>query len=323
MTPSLPPASLGLNRRALRVLDAMAEDAARLRIEVHRVEGGGRLIDAGVKAAGGLEAGIRLARACLADLGEVTIVPASGAHEGCPGVSVRTDHPVAACMASQYAGWQIAIGKLFAMGSGPMRAAYGGEELYQHIGHRETAEEAAGILESGELPGVEVFELIAAKTGVEPSRITLAAAATRSLAGAVQVVARSVETALHKLHALGFDLSQVVSGAGEAPLPPPARDDLAALGRTNDAVLYGGRVSLWVRAREGAIEQIGPRVPSSASPAHGQPFGRIFEAAGRDFYKIDPGLFSPALVAFHDFESGRTWRYGKVDRSILEASFGC
>ena len=44
-----------------------------------------------------------------------------------PAVQVASDDPVLACMASQYAGWQVSVGKYFAMGSGPMRAAYGKE----------------------------------------------------------------------------------------------------------------------------------------------------------------------------------------------------
>ena len=47
----------------------------------------------------------------------------------CPVVQVSSDNPVLACMASQYAGWQVSVGKFFAMGSGPMRAAWGKEEL--------------------------------------------------------------------------------------------------------------------------------------------------------------------------------------------------
>ena len=63
----------------------------------------------------------------------------------------------------------------------------------------------------------------------------------------MQVVARSVETALHKLHEIGYDLHNVVSGFGAAPLPPVAADDLVGIGRTNDAILYGGEVTLWVK----------------------------------------------------------------------------
>ncbi len=50
-------------------------------------------------------------------------------------------------MASQYAGWQISVGKYFAMGSGPMRAAYGKEEIFDHIPGRERPAAAVGVFE--------------------------------------------------------------------------------------------------------------------------------------------------------------------------------
>jgi methenyltetrahydromethanopterin cyclohydrolase len=312
---------LELNRRAHEIVEEIVRRAGALRVSVEPVEGGGRTIDAGVKASGGVEAGIELASVCLSGLGAVTLVPGDVPHPSCPRIQVATDHPVPACMASQYAGWQISVGKFFAMGSGPMRAAYGGEELFQLIGLGEEADVAVGVLETAALPGLEVFRFLSQKTRVEPSRITLLVASTRSLAGSIQVVSRSVETALHKLHALHFDLSRVQAGVGSAPLPPPAKNDLAAIGRTNDAVLYGGRVTLWVRGDDESISALGPKVPSSSSKDHGVPFGDIFERYQRDFYQIDPALFSPAEVTFQNLDTGKTRTFGRLEPQVLERSF--
>ena len=145
--------------------------------------------------------------------------------------------------------------------------------------------------------------------------------AASSHAGNIQVVARSLETALHKLHELKFDLSQVVTGYGVAPLPPPAADELQAIGRTNDAILYGGRVILWVRGDDEQLDEIGPKVPSRASRDHGLPFAAIFERYGNDFYKIDPMLFSPAEVVFHNLQTGRSHAFGRIDAEVLRRSF--
>src|SRR4029453_5758603 len=113
-----------------------------------------------------------------------------------------------------------------------------------------------------------------------------------SIAGTVQVVARTLETALHKMHAIGYEVRNVVSGIGSAPLPPVAADDLVGIGRTNDAVLYGGEVTLWVRDDDARLTEFGRKLPSSASSDFGEPFAAIFERYGRDFYKIDPLIFS-------------------------------
>jgi methenyltetrahydromethanopterin cyclohydrolase len=310
-----------LNEQAWAVADDLAARAGALRIAVQQTAGGARVIDCGIQAEGGLQAGLGLARVCLAGRAEVSLAPDFLPDVPSPQVQVATDDPVRACMASQYAGWQVAVGKFFAMGSGPMRALHGKEELFHDIPGREQAPVAVGVLETKKIPGEEVIAYLAQQLQLEPQQLTLLVAPASSLAGTVQVVARALETALHKLHALKFDLKQVVSGYGVAPLPPVGADELAAIGHTNDAVLYGGRAVLWVRADDAEILAQGPRVPSSASPDFGAPFATIFERAGRDFYKIDPMLFSPAAVVFHNLKTGKSFRFGKPEPDLLRRSF--
>jgi len=312
---------LNLNQRANELSDALVRDAEALRVEARTAAGGTRIVDCGINTAGGLEAGRRLAEICLAGLASVRFVPST--LENTPGLAVlvATDHPVRACMAAQYAGWQIAGEKFFAMGSGPMRAAAGKESLFAKIGCTERAEQCVGVLETRQFPPDEVCQLLAADCKVAPEKLTLLVAPTASLAGTVQVVARSVETALHKLFELGFDLNRIESGFGTAPLPPVAHNDLAAIGRTNDAILYGGDVTLFVRGDDASLEAIGPRVPSGASSDHGQPFAAIFERYGRDFYKIDPHLFSPARITLSNLDTGRTFSFGHTVPRVIHESF--
>jgi methenyltetrahydromethanopterin cyclohydrolase len=202
-----------------------------------------------------------------------------------------------------------------------MRAAAGREELFDRIGLRERPDVAVGVLESAKLPDEAVIDYLAERTRVDRSNLTLLVARTASQAGGLQVVARSVETALHKLDELGFDLSRVVSGAGNAPLPPVAADDLAAIGRTNDAVLYGSRVVLSVTGDDASLADVVPRLPSSASKDHGEPFSAIFERYDRDFYKIDPTLFSPAEITLNNVDTGRSHHAGRCEPDVLGRSF--
>jgi methenyltetrahydromethanopterin cyclohydrolase len=313
-------ATMTLNTRAAALCQAMITEADELRLAVHRI-GRATVIDLGIEVAGGLEAGRRLAEICMAGLGHVDFAPGDPAIWPGPAVTVRTDAPVAACMASQYAGWEIKVDKYFAMGSGPMRAAAGVEALFERIGHRERPADVVGVLETRKLPTPAVVEHIAGACGIVAERLTLLVAPTASQAGTVQVVARSVETALHKLGELGLDLSRITSAWGTAPLAPVAKNDLAAIGRTNDAILYGAEVTLWVRGEEASLASIGPRVPSSASLDHGLPFAEIFKRSGHDFYKIDPHLFSPAVVTFQNLDSGSLHRFGRVEPAVLLQSF--
>jgi len=306
-----------LNERAARLCDEIAAQAEELGVCRQRLSCGTTVFDFGVDMRGSEAAGLWLARVCLADLAEVEIVPS----EPWPLVMVATDQPVAACLASQYAGWEIKGENFFAMGSGPMRAAAGRERLFDDIGCRERTSECVGVLEAAKLPPEAVCREIAAKCGIDAGRLTLLVAPTSSAAGTLQVVARSVEAALHKLHELGFHLSRIERGSGSAPLPPVAAGDLAAVGVANDAILCGGEVTLWVRGDDRSLEELGPRVPSSASPDYGRPFAEVLAAYDNDFYRIDPLLFSAAAVTFVNLDTGLEHHFGQTNPALLRRSF--
>jgi methenyltetrahydromethanopterin cyclohydrolase len=222
-------------------------------------------------------------------------------------------------MASQYAGWAIKRDKFFAMGSGPARARYAGEELFAKLDYRDEADVAVLLLEGRKLPGVEVAIYIAEKCRVRPERLYLLIAPTASIVGSVQIAARVVETGLHKMVELGFDVRQVIAGYGTCPLAPVAGDDLKAIGRTNDGVLYGGQVYYLVRANDEELEELVPRIPSAASRDYGTPFYELFQRYG-DFYQIDPLLFSPAEVWVNNLNSGRSFHAGGVNVGVLRTS---
>ena len=239
-----------------------------------------------------------------------------------PGVTVWTDRPAIACLASQYAGWAVKPEGYFAMGSGPLRAIARVEtELYEKLGYGEPADgPGVLVLETRVPPTAAVAAWLARKSGVAAERLTLLVAPTASPAGGVQIAARVVETALHKLLHLGFDVRQVLSGFGTAPIPPVAKNDLRAIGRTNDCVLYGGTVHLTLRGDDDALSDVARRLPSSASADYGAPFYELFQRYGGDFYKVDPGLFSPAEVLLTNAASGRTFRAGSRNAEVLRRS---
>ncbi len=319
-----------LNEAAYTLVQPLLDRPGLFGTSCHR-RAGAMVVDCGVDMPGGADAGLVIARAALGGLGDVRLVEEQkekqiafeDAWPGVPwpAVTVRSASPVAACLASQYAGWKVATPGYFAMASGPIRAAIGREELFDHIDHREPAAVAVGILESSSLPPEDVCRKLAADAGVAPDRLVLLVTRTASVAGGLQVVARSLETALHKLHDLAFDLSRIVAGRGVAPVPPVATNDLTAIGRTNDAILYGGIVVLEVRGDDESLSTVGPRCVSAGSAAYGEPFLAVFERAGRDFYALDPALFAPAVVEFVNVDTGRRQRFGALSPDIVRSSF--
>lgn len=316
-----------LGRLAAPLVAALVADAVALRLGMTRVVGGAQVVDAGVRVPGGLEAGRRIAEICMGGLGSVDLAHGGGP-EGAPfRVVVRSADPVLACLAAQYAGWALEHGggedAYFAMASGPGRARAAKEKLFEELGYRDgDAPAAAFVLETDKEPPAGLVERVAAECGLAPDALTFVLTPTSSLAGTVQITARVLEVALHKVHALGFPLDRVRDGLGSAPLPPPAPDFLTAMGRTNDAILFGGEVQLFVTGPEDEARELADKLPSASSRDYGRPFKEVFEAAGGDFYAVDPMLFSPARVLVTALDTGRSFAAGRLAPALLARSFG-
>jgi methenyltetrahydromethanopterin cyclohydrolase len=313
--------SLSMNERAGALVDAMAADADALGIEVRTLGSGARVVDCGAQARGGMQAGLGFAAACMGGLGRLDPVPVTVGDLTWPGIGVAVDDPAAACLAAQYAGWKLEHDDFFAMASGPGRALARAEDLFSELAWHEEAERALLCLETRQDPPAEIVEKVSQRCGVEASAVTFLIAPTASVCGSVQISARVVETALHKLHELGVDPARVRSGWGCCPIAPVAEKDPDAIGRTNDAVLYGGTVHLWLEGPDGEVADLAQRLPSSASEAFGTPFGELLAAADWNFYDIDPMLFSPAAVTLTSTKSGRAHHGGGLAPDVLERSF--
>jgi methenyltetrahydromethanopterin cyclohydrolase len=176
------------------------------------------------------------------------------------------------------------------------------------------------VLEGRSLPTDEIAAWVAGKAKMDADALTIAVAPTASIAGGVQIAARVLETGLHKMDTIGFDVRRVVSGMGTAPIPPVAKNDIRAIGRTNDCILYGAQARYVVRGEDDEIAELARRLPASNSPDYGTPFYEIFKRYDNDFYKIDPMLFSPAEVWLTSVTSGRTFHAGRLNPDVLRAS---
>ena len=315
--------ALSVNRLAAPALARLHDEATRLRVEVSRHARGVRIVDAGIAAPGSIEAGLRVAEVCMGGLGEVALV--AGAAAGWPSwLHVRSSQPVLACLASQYAGWSLAATKeeaggkkFFALGSGPARALACKEDLFAELGYRDQSDRGAIVLEVDRAPPDVVIDKLLRDCGLQPEGLDVILTPTTSLAGTTQVVARVLEVALHRAHELRFPLEHIVEGSARAPLPAPSPDGVEAMGRTNDAILYGGQVHLGVRGDAAAARELAERLPATNSRDHGRSFADLFKAAGYDFYQLDGALFAPAEVWVSHLDSGRTWHAGRLEMNLL------
>lgn len=285
-------------------------------------ETGATIVDAGIQATGGLEAGRIIAEICMGGLGKVSLQQVPQFAHWPLSVVVTATQPVIACLGSQYAGWALSHEKFFSLGSGPARSIAQREEVFKDINYSDKGEQTVLVLETDKVPPVQVIEKVARDTGLPANKLTFILTPTRSVAGSLQVTARVLEVALHKCHALHFDLNAIVDGYGVAPVPAPSPDFIVGMGRTNDAILFGGFVQLFVNTDDAAAEQLAQQLPSSSSKDYGRPFAEVFKAVNMDFYQIDPMLFSPAKVSVTNLKSGKTFFGGQFNEALLNQSFG-
>jgi len=314
-----------VNAQVARLIATIMDNADALRVAVTKGAAGETLIDCGVNAVGGLEAGRLLSEVCLGGLGRVTFETTNTEDPWPFMVTVHTSQPVIACLGSQYAGWSLSVdvgGKKFnVLGSGPARAMGSSEKLFDELGYQDKADTAALVIEADKAPPAELIEHVAKACGIKPKQLTVLYAPTSSLAGTVQIAARCLEVALHKAHELHFPLEDIVDGIATAPLPPPAPGFIEAMGRTNDAIIYAGRIQLYVSGEADAAKKLAEELPSLKSRDYGKPFAELFAAVKGDFYAIDPMLFSPAKVTVTSLKTGESFENGHIDAAILQRSF--
>ncbi|MGQ9910279.1 MAG: methenyltetrahydromethanopterin cyclohydrolase [Candidatus Flexifilum sp.] len=318
-------AAISLNREAMTIVRQILARPQALGVTIERLENGATVIDMGQRAPGSWAAARAYTLITLGGLGECSYetfpYPIGGVR--LPAVRVMVDFPLLACGASQIAGWRLTAGDFAPILAGPARALNADPDPhFAHIAYRDRADEAVIAIQTREPVRRAWADSIAAACGIEPANLYILAAPNASLVCAVQVSARIVEQTLHRLEEEGMPLEALVSAQGFCVIPPLIDDDRIAMGRINDALLYGGEATFYLRHPDDAfVRATAERVVSRASRAYGRPFIEIFEDAGRDFYAIPLDLHSPAVVHLNNLTTGRTFSAGAINEAVLSRSF--
>ncbi len=315
---------LSVNQKAYELVQVLCAKSEENGVTVDKTKSGATLIDAGINAKGGFNAGRIITEICMGGLGKTRIFPKRYGDFELPSIFVHTDHPALATLGSQFAGWQIKSGDFFAIGSGPARAlALKPRDVYDKIGYRDEAEVAVIVLETSKIPPENLVEQFAAECKVSPAQLYIVLAPTTSAAGSTQVSGRIVETGLHKLSKLGVDPLSVSHAWGCAPIAPVHPKFTEAMGKTNDVILYGGVAYYALKhGNDDELRTLLEKAPSSASKLYGKPFKEVFKEAGYDFYQIDPNLFAPAVLVVNNVVTGSVFQVGEVNVNVLAESLG-
>ena len=315
-----------VNAACQPLIDHLVADAQALQLDVSTLSNGTRIIDAGINCTGGLEAGRLIGEICMGGLGTATLGTNSGFNNWPWSVNVHAKTPVLSCLGSQYAGWSLSHksedSKFFALGSGPGRALAGKEEVLKEFGYKDSAESTCIVLEVDKFPPIEVAEKVAKDCGISADKLTFILTPTSSLAGVMQIAIRVLEVAMHKAHTLHFPMDKIIDGFGVTPVAPPGGDFMTGMGRTNDAILYGGLVHLFVQSTDDEAKDLADKMPSNTSSDYGRPFAETFKSYEYDFFKIDPMLFSPAKVIVTNTNTGSSFTAGELNPTMLASSFG-
>jgi methenyltetrahydromethanopterin cyclohydrolase len=315
-----------VNAACLPLVEALVNDAQALQLDISTLSNGTRIIDAGINCNGGLEAGRLIGEICMGGLGTATLGTNSGFDNWPWSVNVHAKTPVLSCLGSQYAGWSLSHksedSKFYALGSGPGRALAGKEEVLKEFGYKDEADSTVIVLEVDQFPPVEVAEKVAKDCGISPDNLTFILTPTSSLAGVMQIAIRVLEVSMHKAHTLHFPMEKIVDGFGVTPVAPPGGDFMTGMGRTNDAILYGGFVHLFINGTDEEAKDLAEKMPSNTSSDYGRPFAEIFKSYEYDFFKIDPMLFSPAKVTVTNCATGNSYTAGELNKDLLTLSFG-
>jgi len=310
-----------INKLSMPLVEKLILQANTLNIGISQNASGVTIVDAGIQFAGSVEAGRLIAEICMGGLGEIVLNENSNFKDWPASIKVATGNPVLACLGSQYAGWALSHEKFFSLGSGPARAISQREELFKELNYKDSAQKTVLVLETDKIPPAEIIEKVVRDTGLDAESLTFILTPTTSIAGTVQIVARVLEVALHKAHTLHFPLECIVSGDGEAVLPPVSKDFMTAMGRTNDAILFGGNVQLNVNCSDDEAEKLARELPSSASKDYGKTFAEVFKYYKMDFYQIDPLLFSPAKVRITNLKTHNSFSGGEFNEALIKKSF--
>jgi methenyltetrahydromethanopterin cyclohydrolase len=317
--------TLSVNQMAWKKAQKFIDNPDSYGVMVSKSAAGATIVDAGVKAPGGFQAGKLLTELCLGCAGTAQLGFKTFGDLTFPSITVSSDNPAIAMLGSQFAGWRIKEpDDSIAIGSGPIRAlALKPKNVFEEIGYKDISNKAVITLESNILPSDALIEKVTTSSGVSSENLIAVVARTASIAGLTQVAGRVVEVGIHKLRTLGLSPNSIRYATGYAPIPPMGKDFEVAMARTNDAILYGGTVYCTVDYDdEVLLQKIVDQAPSMASKDYGKPFLKIFREADKDFYKIDHSLFAPAVLIINNSITGRTLKAGQINPKVLAQALG-
>jgi hypothetical protein len=131
-----------------------------------------------------------------------------------------------------------------------------------------------------------------------------------SLVCAVQVAARIVEQSLHRLAEEGFDALRERRPRLRR-IPPLVHDEVVAMGRINDSLLYGGVATLVVDTDDVSIEAVIRQGGLGCLPRLWSPLRRHLRRCRPRLLSNPSILHSPVVLHINNLRTGQTFSAGE------------
>lgn len=312
-----------VNKEAMKIVKKIIENKEALNVGVISLKNGSTVIDMGINYPGGWKAAQHLTEITMGGLGLLNYGIYRLGELELPQVNIYADKPVIACLSCQLSGWALPEFKndagIVPLISGPVRAIVKEDKFAKLFSYQDKSEKVVVVLQDKVLPSEELTTYIAKKCKIEPENIFILVAPTGSLVGLVNVIARTLETSLWRLHELGFDINNVISAWGKAPLPPISKDEYTAMIRANTYIYYGGTAGFVVNCKDEDIERIIEDITLSpkTTKQYGIPFSKLLEEAGGNIFNMTEFCHNVTKVNFCNSFTGNTFVYGKNDQKML------
>lgn len=313
---------LSVNLEAMKIVREILAAPEALGVAVSRFANGSTLIDMGQRARGSWQAGRYFTLVTVGGLGDLSFESFTLGRMRLPAVRLVVNRPLEACMGCQVAGWRLVDEPDAPILAGPARTLNNPPDHHVQLsGYRDHHHEGVVTVQMSRPVTEEMAAVMARACGLAPEKLYILASRHACLVSTVQVPARGIETAMHRLALEGFDLGCIRHAWCTGPIPPLVDDELRSMGRINDALYYGGEVWLQVEAEDELLAAIVPKLVSEVSPLARRPFAEIYRQAGYDFHAIPLDAHTPAVLHLTNIKSGRTFSAGHFDEEVLQRSF--
>lgn len=317
---------ISVNQRSVELVKKLIQDQEGYKVKLHTIKGV-NVIDCGVVESGSWKSAKIMTEVLYGGLNEVSFetfpIPIDEVYYNA--VHVQSDYVVLQQAGCNISGWELKPGKFAPVLAGPGRLVSRKENDWftSYSDYKDASHEAVLTIEMGTMPSEEQIEELVEAVGIEAKDIYILVAASGSLACSTQVAARIIEQSLHRLHEEHFNLDYIIEAHGFCVIPPVIKDDLIAMGRLNDVLIYGGQATFTVDCEDEEIECLIDKITSDKCSVYGTMFKEIYEQNGCDFYQVPMEMYSPAKVVIVNQRTGRTFKAGRINTEVLSKSFNC